>query len=43
MNIVLPYAGIVLLIGPSNSGKSTLLKRMIEKEEIITFGGHKFR
>ena len=35
MNIVLPYAGIVLLIGPSNSGKSTLLKRMIEKEEIL--------
>ncbi|TDL78498.1 polynucleotide kinase-phosphatase [Peribacillus frigoritolerans] len=35
MQIVLPYAGIVLLIGPSNSGKSTLLKRMIEKREIL--------
>ncbi|MFJ7753650.1 polynucleotide kinase-phosphatase [Peribacillus muralis] len=34
MPIVLPYAGIVLLIGPSNSGKSTFLKSMIEKEEI---------
>ncbi|MGE6376064.1 polynucleotide kinase-phosphatase [Peribacillus muralis] len=36
MPIVLPYAGIALLIGPSNSGKSTLLKSMIEKEEIVS-------
>ncbi|MCK1992094.1 polynucleotide kinase-phosphatase [Peribacillus muralis] len=35
MPILLPYAGIVLLVGPSNSGKTTLLKRMIEKEEIL--------
>lgn len=35
MPIVLPYAGIVLLVGPSNSGKTTLLKSMIEKEEIV--------
>lgn len=35
MQIVLPHAGIVLLIGPSNSGKSTWLKSMIEKEEIL--------
>ncbi|MFB7641497.1 polynucleotide kinase-phosphatase [Peribacillus butanolivorans] len=35
MQIVLPHAGIVLLIGPSNSGKSTWLKSMIEQEEIL--------
>ena len=35
MNIVLPYAGIVLLIGPSNSGKSTLLQSMIDNQTIL--------
>lgn len=36
MQIQLPYAGIVLLIGPSNSGKSTLLNNLIDKEVIQT-------
>jgi len=36
MQIQLPYAGIVLLIGPSNSGKSTLLKSMVLKEVILS-------
>lgn len=36
MKIVLPYAGIVLLVGPSNSGKSTLLKSMIENKKILS-------
>ncbi|MET0785987.1 MAG: polynucleotide kinase-phosphatase [Paenisporosarcina sp.] len=36
MQIHLPYAGIVLLIGPSNSGKSTLLNSMIKKEVILS-------
>lgn len=35
MQITLPYAGIVLLVGPSNSGKSTLLKRMIDNDCIL--------
>lgn len=35
MRIGLPHAGIVLLIGPSNSGKSTLLKQLIEEEQIL--------
>ncbi|WP_214842457.1 polynucleotide kinase-phosphatase [Exiguobacterium sp. s150] len=34
MHIQLPYAGIVLLIGPSNSGKSTWLNQLIEIEII---------
>lgn len=34
MRIGLPHAGIVLLIGPSNSGKSTLLNQLIEQNEI---------
>lgn len=34
MRIQLPYAGIVLLVGPSNSGKSTWLKQLIEDETI---------
>ncbi|TCI27732.1 polynucleotide kinase-phosphatase [Exiguobacterium sp. SH5S4] len=34
MQIQLPYAGIVLLVGPSNSGKSTWLKRLIENKTI---------
>lgn len=36
MRIGLPHGGIVLLIGPSNSGKSTLLKRLIEEGQILT-------
>ena len=35
MEIVLPYAGIVLLVGPSNSGKSTLLEDCIDKKQIL--------
>ncbi|KGR78170.1 polynucleotide kinase-phosphatase [Ureibacillus manganicus] len=36
MKINLPYAGIVLLIGPSNSGKSTLLRELVKKGDILT-------
>ncbi|WP_243840723.1 ATP-binding protein [Paenisporosarcina antarctica] len=36
MQIILPHAGIVLVIGPSNSGKSTLLKNMIKKKNILS-------
>ena len=35
MDIILPYAGIVLLVGPSNSGKSSFLKQLIEKGQIL--------
>ncbi|MEK4148208.1 polynucleotide kinase-phosphatase [Robertmurraya sp. FSL W8-0741] len=35
MEIVLPYAGIILLIGPSNSGKSTFLKHLINRGKIL--------
>ncbi|MFA9557741.1 polynucleotide kinase-phosphatase [Evansella sp. AB-rgal1] len=35
MDIVLPYAGIVLLVGPSNSGKSTLVKKLIDMEQLL--------
>lgn len=35
MRIGLPHAGIVLLIGPSNSGKSTFLKRQIEEKAVL--------
>lgn len=35
MQIRLPYAGIILLIGPSNSGKSTMLRNMIDRKEIL--------
>lgn len=35
MKIGLPHAGIVLLIGPSNSGKSTLVRRLIEEGQIL--------
>ena len=35
MRISLPHGGIVLLIGPSNSGKSTLLKRLVDEGEIL--------
>lgn len=36
MEVVLPYAGIVLLVGPSNSGKSTLLKKLVKNEQLLT-------
>ncbi|MGI2326726.1 polynucleotide kinase-phosphatase [Planococcus sp. YIM B11945] len=35
MRIGLPHTGIVLLIGPSNSGKSTFLKQLIEEQAIL--------
>lgn len=35
MEIILPYAGIVLLIGPSNSGKSTFLKQLVDKGQVL--------
>lgn len=31
VQISLPHAGIVLLVGPSNSGKTTLLNRLVEQ------------
>jgi len=34
MQIRIPYAGIILLIGPSNSGKSTMLGNMIDQQQI---------
>lgn len=34
MRIALPYAGIVLLVGPSNSGKTTLLKKWQEENKV---------
>ncbi|MGM0845102.1 MAG: polynucleotide kinase-phosphatase [Bacillota bacterium] len=36
MEVVLPYAGIVLLVGPSNSGKSTLLKSFVDKKQLLS-------
>ncbi|KAB7705330.1 polynucleotide kinase-phosphatase [Bacillus aerolatus] len=35
MQLTLPYSGIILLTGPSNSGKSTLLKRLIDEQQIL--------
>ncbi|NRG46313.1 polynucleotide kinase-phosphatase [Bacillus sp. CRN 9] len=35
MNIKIPNAGIVLLIGPSNSGKSTFLLKMVDERSIL--------
>ncbi|MEG0258607.1 MAG: polynucleotide kinase-phosphatase [Lysinibacillus sp.] len=35
MNITIPHTGIVLLIGPSNSGKSSLLQRWVDEGFII--------
>ena len=35
MQLVLPYAGIVLLVGPSNSGKSTLLKQLMDNQKLL--------
>ncbi|MEH7332127.1 polynucleotide kinase-phosphatase [Neobacillus drentensis] len=34
--IYLPYAGIVLLVGPSNSGKTTLLNRLVNEKSILS-------
>jgi polynucleotide kinase-phosphatase len=34
--INLPHAGIVLLVGPSNTGKTTLLNQLIQEEQILT-------
>ncbi|MEH7745563.1 polynucleotide kinase-phosphatase [Neobacillus drentensis] len=33
--IHLPYAGIVLFVGPSNSGKTTLLNRLVHEKKIL--------
>src|SRR3954467_158537 len=33
--IHLPHAGIVLLVGPSNTGKTTLLKQLIQENQIL--------
>lgn len=35
MRITLPYAGIVLLVGPSNSGKTTLLNRLMKENQLL--------
>lgn len=35
MRIQLPHAGIVLLVGPSNSGKSTLLNKLQQEGKIM--------
>ncbi len=34
--INLPHAGIVLLVGPSNSGKTTLLNQLIQEQQIFS-------
>ncbi|MEH7307230.1 polynucleotide kinase-phosphatase [Neobacillus drentensis] len=34
--IHLPHAGIVLLVGPSNSGKTTLLNQLIQEQQVLT-------
>ena len=31
----LPHAGIVLLVGPSNTGKTTLLNQLIQENQIL--------
>lgn len=33
--IHLPHAGIVLLVGPSNTGKTTLLNQLIQEDQIL--------
>lgn len=35
MDIALPHAGIILLVGPSNSGKSTFLEQAVNKQEVL--------
>ncbi|NHC42066.1 polynucleotide kinase-phosphatase [Bacillus sp. MM2020_1] len=34
--ITLPHAGIILLVGPSNSGKTTLLNQLIQEQQIFS-------
>jgi polynucleotide kinase-phosphatase len=34
--IHLPHAGIILLVGPSNTGKTTLLNQLIQENQILT-------
>ncbi|MBV7509419.1 polynucleotide kinase-phosphatase [Bacillus sp. sid0103] len=34
--IQLPHAGIVLLVGPSNSGKTTLINQLIQEQQVLT-------
>lgn len=34
--IILPHAGIVLLVGPSNTGKTTLLNQLIQEDQILS-------
>lgn len=35
MKVTIPYAGLVLLVGVSNSGKTTLLNQWIEEQKIL--------
>ncbi|WP_139891622.1 polynucleotide kinase-phosphatase [Bacillus sp. D386] len=35
MNINIPSAGIILLVGPSNSGKTTLLSKLINNQTLL--------
>lgn len=35
MKIIIPYSGLVLLVGVSNSGKTTLLNQWIEEKKIL--------
>lgn len=35
VKINLPHAGIVLLVGPSNSGKTTLINQLIQEQQIF--------
>ena len=37
MKITIPYSGLVLLVGASNSGKTTLLNKWIDEEKILAF------
>lgn len=36
MNITIPYAGLVLLVGVSNSGKTTLLNKWMEEGTLLS-------
>ncbi|WP_315907131.1 polynucleotide kinase-phosphatase [Priestia koreensis] len=36
MNLYIPYSGIILFVGPSNSGKSTLIQELIQKQQILS-------
>ncbi|MFJ7935895.1 polynucleotide kinase-phosphatase [Sporosarcina sp. NPDC096371] len=35
MKIIIPYSGLVLLVGVSNSGKTTLLNKWVEQQKIL--------